>query len=356
MNNNTYVFSSLAAKHKNFGNPCCFVKAGGIDITALGLYIDGLNIQLTIKDKSGQCKFSILNAYDISQRKFRDAITAHFPLGQQIEAGIGYGQPTDLFKGFVSDVSFSFSSNGSPKATIAASDIRALMLQGRLNAMLPFTATFAIMMPMLMAYYTSIFNMRVVYYDFWNILEDFRQNTDDFHYIYNYAEKRGYEFFIMGDYSYFRRRWEDTMPLMTLSWGENIISFDRNFTYSKSALKGTLNSILSLIPFVSDELLAPSYPFKVVTPQVPKFDTNASAAKNNLDLINILATDLHKFGDDMAGGKVTCIGLPEIIPGRYIKIENLDKTLLDKKYYIPEVTHSFSGSGYTTSFEITSGK
>ena len=57
-----------------------------------------------------------------------------------------------------------------------------------------------------MLMYTSILNMRIVYYDLWNLAEDFRQNTNDFNYLYNYGLKRGYEFFVLGEHCYFRKK------------------------------------------------------------------------------------------------------------------------------------------------------
>ena len=64
-----------------------------------------------------------------------------------------------------------------------------------------------------------------------------------------------------------------------------------------------------------------------------------------------------------AAGKIDCEnvccyppGIPEIIPGRYIRLTGLDSRFFDGDYYIEEVTHKFSSSGYITSFQIGSGK
>ena len=43
------------------------------------------------------------------------------------------------------------------------------------------------------------------------------------------------------------------------------------------------------------------------------------------------------------------VGLPEIVPGRYIEIKDLD-ALADRKYYISEVRHSVNESSFTTFF------
>ena len=44
------------------------------------------------------------------------------------------------------------------------------------------------------------------------------------------------------------------------------------------------------------------------------------------------------------------VGLPEIVPGRYLQIKDLDE-MADKKYYISEVTHRFTESSFSTVFE-----
>lgn len=356
MNSDTFSYSELKAKYGGFRNPCCAVKAGGTDIQTLGLFVSEMEIRQTIRNKAGTCTFVISNGYDIVSGSFKDEIADNFPLGQTVEAGMGYTTPVYMFKGFVTDISFSFEGGRPPSARITCSDIRSLMMQGKLNAMPP-VASFPLMIPLIMLMYTSILNMKIVYYDVWNILEDFRQNTNDFNYLYDYGLKRGYEFFVLGEYCYFRKKWQNTALLMNLKWGESIISFNRATSYSSNKLSGALSGLLSFLPFFEDKMLTPQgYPNKMATPQIPKVQVDTSAAKNTLDLINIMATSLRNLGDNMAAGTVKCVGIPELIPGRYIRLTGLDKNYFDGDYYIEEVTHNLTSGGYVTSFEIGSTK
>ena len=48
-------------------------------------------------------------------------------------------------------------------------------------------------------------------------------------------------------------------------------------------------------------------------------------------------------------GRCKTIGLPEIVPGRYIKISNIGSS---NSYYIKSVSHSFGDGGFTTDFEL----
>lgn len=356
MNSKTFSYSELRAKYGGFRNPCCAVKADGTDIQTLGLYVSEMEIRQTIRNKAGTCTFVISNGYDIVSGSFKDEIADNFPLGQTVEAGMGYTTPVYMFKGFVTDISFSFEGGRPPSARITCSDIRSLMMQGKLNAMLP-VASFRLMTDLIMRIYTSTLNMEIVYYDVWNDLEDFRQNTNDFNYLYDYGLKRGYEFFVLGEYCYFRKKWQNTALLMNLKWGESIISFNRATSYSSNKLSGALSGLLSFLPFFDDKMLTPQgYPNKMATPQIPQVQVDTSAAKNTFDLINIMMTSLRNLGDNMASGTVRCVGIPELIPGRYIRLTGLDKNFFDGDYYIEEVTHNLSSGGYVTSFEIGSAK
>ena len=44
------------------------------------------------------------------------------------------------------------------------------------------------------------------------------------------------------------------------------------------------------------------------------------------------------------------IGLPEIVPGRYLQVASLEK-MADKKYYLSEVVHTLSDNRFVTRFE-----
>ena len=45
------------------------------------------------------------------------------------------------------------------------------------------------------------------------------------------------------------------------------------------------------------------------------------------------------------------IGIPEIVAGRYIEVENTDE-MLNKKYYLTQVHHYYTRKNYVTEFEI----
>ena len=44
------------------------------------------------------------------------------------------------------------------------------------------------------------------------------------------------------------------------------------------------------------------------------------------------------------------IGIPEIVPGRFLKVEDVDD-MVDKSFYLSEVTHYWTEASFRTSFE-----
>lgn len=54
--------------------------------------------------------------------------------------------------------------------------------------------------------------------------------------------------------------------------------------------------------------------------------------------------------DENQKAEIGCIGLPELIPGRFIAIDRVD-SIANKKYYITRVTHRFDDSGFSTQVE-----
>ena len=50
-------------------------------------------------------------------------------------------------------------------------------------------------------------------------------------------------------------------------------------------------------------------------------------------------------------GEGRCVGIPELIPGRYINIKGMDDMTVGS-YYMDSVTHTFSREGYYTDFTV----
>ena len=64
---------------------------------------------------------------------------------------------------------------------------------------------------------------------------------------------------------------------------------------------------------------------------------------------------LNSIAMGFVSGEGECIGIPELIPGRYIKIDGADDKTVGT-YFITRVRHRFSDGEYLTAFEVKGAK
>ena len=64
---------------------------------------------------------------------------------------------------------------------------------------------------------------------------------------------------------------------------------------------------------------------------------------------------LDRLALNYVSGSGLCLGLPELIPGRFITIEGLDGDTVGD-YFITKVRHQFGSGGYLTQFEVKGAK
>ena len=79
-------------------------------------------------------------------------------------------------------------------------------------------------------------------------------------------------------------------------------------------------------------------------------------ARTQEECDEIAQNQLNSQAMDFVSGEGECVGIPELIPGRYLKIEGSDRYHINGLYFLTKVRHSFSAAGYTTSFEFKGAK
>ena len=66
----------------------------------------------------------------------------------------------------------------------------------------------------------------------------------------------------------------------------------------------------------------------------------------------VLTADMEQLVELMeSGAQWSDVGLPELVPGRFVSLKGLDSDL-DLDYYIREVRHEIGSDGFSTTLEI----
>lgn len=345
-----YSYDQLAQKYKNFLVPAVKLKSQGKDLlTSLKLAVEDISLSLSLNGASS-CRFSIVNAYDLKARTFEDNIKSQLMLGTVLEVEIGYGSATTLvFKGYVSEINYEF--RDLPALEITVLDVRRLMMEGRARMMIHSVQSYSQAFSDVMQRYQKICTSLVIDKTDDN-LTSVTQTVSDYEFVAKELSwKADREFFVLAGKAYFRIPQKVEAPVVSLEWGRGIISFSRNSLYCDSAIKVVGFDEENKKALVGEATCKGDDPQKsVISQPQPTVYTEPDAVETGQ--VNKRAeSESKKRKRRTQGGKGMCIGLPEIVPGRFIELIKLDKNL-DGKYYIQSVEHNLGADGFTTSFSI----
>lgn len=345
-----YTYDQLAQKYKSFLVPAVKLKSQGKDLlSSLKLAVDNVSLSLSL-DHASSCRFSVVNAYDLKARTFDSKIKSQLMLGTVLDVEIGYGSATTaVFKGYVSEVAYEF--RDMPTLEITVLDVRRLMMEGQARMMVHSVQNYSQAFSDVMQRYQKICTSLVIDKTD-DKLKCVTQTTSDYDFVAKELTwKADREFFVLAGKAYFRIPQKVETPIMSLEWGQGILSFSRNSLYHDAAVKVIGFDEENKKVLTAEAQSKGDDPQKSVIPQPqPTVYTEPDAVETE-QVKKRAETEGKKRKRRAQGGRGVCIGLPEIVPGRFIELKKLDKDL-DGKYYIKNVEHSLGVDGFSTSFSV----
>jgi len=345
-----YTFEGLAKKYKDFMVPAFKIKVRGKDIvSSLKLAVEDMTIALSM-DAANSCSFNIVNAYDRQSSSFSGEIKSQLVLGTVFTVEIGYGSHTTIvFKGYVSELAYEFSDY--PVISVSALDVRRLMMDGGNRMLLHSVQSYSAAFTEVMKRYQKICTSLVIDHTDKN-LPHVAQTSTDFEFVSKELSVKGdREFFVLADKAYFRKPQDNPDSLMTLEWGNGLLSFSRNAMYHNEAIRVIgFNEMNKNVLVAEENVKSSDKQTNVIEEPQPTVFTQPDAQE--IAQVNMLAnSEGKKRKQKNQGGSGVCIGLPEIVPGRFIELKSLDKDL-DNNYYIKTVNHTINSNGFTTKFSV----
>lgn len=344
-------YKQLVNKYANFIVPTVKIKINGLDVVkTMGLRVYELEMNLSI-DSAGCVKIKFADLYDIESHSFSKSVKNAFQLGTIVDVELGYLSTTQkMFQGYVEMVGVEMEELELFVVTLM--DAKRLMMTSGKKNLLYNVKNYSDAFKQVMSAYSAVCSVSV---DATNdqLENPISQMSNDYDFVMKELIKKGKvnrEFLILAGKAYFRKPCKVTAPIMTMRYGRELIELSVSHSYKdlkiqvlgvdnkQNVIKGeaSVQSVLSQ---------------KKVVPKTAVFtiaDPNADTKDKATTKAEAIA---QQEKEKCCSGQGSTIGLPEIVPGRYIEIENLD-SMLNKKYYITEVTHLFTRESYTTQFEI----
>ncbi|MBQ4347260.1 MAG: phage late control D family protein, partial [Firmicutes bacterium] len=185
----------------------------------------------------------------------------------------------------------------------------------------------------------------------------------DFDFVTRAAKKLGYEFIMIQDTLIFRKnRGTNTDPIVKLGPGKGIIDINLRRTLGGMVKEvEVLNSddakgeVIIGEAKASEKWSAGSSANDIIKEQ--KRVVIDPSVRNKEEAKKRAGSELDSIIWNYGVVQATCVGIPELTPGRFIEFENVAKNAIDGKYYITRVKHILeAGKGFKSVVEAKTNK
>ena len=361
----SYNFKSLEKKYGNFLSPTFQIKVGGFKLDSAKIPVSHLQIQLSTENRAGMCSFTVEAMYNYETGVWSDGFLDKVDVGMKVVVEIGYADAQrQVFLGYVDKYRIDYSSQGAPQLHISAMDGLGVLMSNREKVDFGKRKTTDVVKQLVSACTKAgIINSSTV-----DNLPSFEgqfvkeKASSSYDFLCRIAEMCFVNFCIINGELMFSNLMKNTSTLLELTMGVSLIEFSKMVGFSQQTVgsvtvisNGTVDK-----QEVRGKADAPSrYGDSSGKTGAEKWKAldgaNKDVVMNFLKSADECKTVAQNILDSMSLGFVQgegrCIGIPEIIPGRYIKLAGLDRET-NGSYFITEVTHTFSADGFFTEFEV----
>lgn len=342
-------YDLLVTKYGNFMVPSMKIMVNKIDIvTILKASVSQVSVDLSLNEASSAV-FSIENAYKLATRSFVSSIKTVMALGSLVSVELGYGSSRKkMFEGFISEVSMEYSE--APVIQVTALDVVRLLMTNRKQNLRYEEKTYAAIVKSVMKKYLTVCS------DLSNIettvdnLDGITQNESDFDFLQELAGLANKEFFTFAGAVYFRKPQKNNREIMTLEWEKSLLSlqFRESYCYEKLIVQGV--DAEKHVKVEAAEIVKSDNSVPIMLTPLEVVSQHADISE--MEAIKKKASSLKKEKEiSLKSGTGSCIGIPELVPGRFVYISGIEGNKKEK-IYLKSVKHSFGEGGFTTNFTI----
>ncbi len=362
----TYDITALETKYDKFLAPSVEITLGGRTLDSTKIPIPQLEVEMSADGSAGGCTFSIDGLFDYENQKWNNDMASSVKAGIKLEVSGGYIKKKPLFYGYVDDYTMEHKNTGAPRLIVNGIDGLGFLM----SCYEPYYGgqkkCKEIISELLKKSVSAGF-AKSVDVDRSNALKDFetplvKGRVDDFKFLRILAERYGMVMMGLNGELIFDALWKDSASLIKLTMGKGLLSFTK-----RVSLKGQVGQVVVWGRDVNQKFISGS------ADRVSTGGKGKSAAQLVSGLKKAVLREYSEYVrtadectqlaqarlDGIAMGLVSgegqCIGIPELIPGRFITIDGLEDET-EGVYFLNKVTHSFTAEGYYTRFEVRGAK
>ena len=363
MDKGSYTFQALSSKYEDFRGPAFTIKVDGTKLNSAEMPIASLEVELSADGSAGGCHFSVESLYDFSQSKWINNLAKTIQVGAKLEVLGGYVKQELIFYGYVDEYSMEYSGSAPPRLAVTGMDGFGYLMSCQEpiygGKKTPQKVVEEILTKAVSAGYAksktvgtlSGFDVPVI-----------KERLDDYKYLRLMSERYCMSLFSVAGELIFDNVVANSSPLISLTVGMGLLDFQRRLS-----LQGQVGEVeiwgrdekQNFIKGVAKSVSIGGSG-KSAVQLAPKFKQTALREYNEYvrtekQCVELAQARLDSRALEFVSGSGTCVGIPELIPGRYITIKGLDDDT-EGSYFITRVRHRFTGEGYYTQFEVKGAK
>lgn len=212
-------FDYFAKKYRYFTAPSFNIMIEGTDITREDMVITSVKVDTSL-DKADSFSFSVSNAFDPVKKEFK-WLDNYLTIGKNIQIDLGYADVLEtVFWGYITSVRYELTPSEQTDIVVSGLDYSFKLMKGiKSRVFSKVKDSDAAKQVISAAGLKAIVDNTSVEHD---LIQ--QVGITDYRFLLWLAGRNGYEFFVSGKEVYFRKPHQDKTPIITLTWGQNILS------------------------------------------------------------------------------------------------------------------------------------
>ena len=357
----TYNFVDLKREYADFENPVVVLTVDGKPFkkNKHSFALSDIEIELTCGYEASIATFSIFNVFNQGTSKFRtEEVKKYICLGSAVEIAIGYGPVAKtVFSGFIARVNFFYEKDEMPGIKVTAMDVKGIMMANNYSRQL--TAKNygdAVKEIFNKNAYVTMNTRQIIRSLEISDTPDKNMNASkendrtvemvcesDYEFVVKAAKKFNYEFFTENGKVYFRRAKSTNEVVMELGPSTGLREFDVEYDITglveeiqaRSMDNGNGKVIQATKKFSNKISMGSRAKQYIKNSEKVYIDPTINSLEDaNYRVASLMEEMSYRFGTL----ECTCIGMPEILPGRFIRLEAIGYPP-ENKFYIQNVKH-----------------
>ncbi len=361
----SYQFETLEKKYSSFLSPTVKIDVGGFRLGSGAIPVSHVQVEMTTENRAGSCEFSLDSVYDYETGKWSKGLLEKIDVAQPVAVELGYAESQKrVFCGYVDCYRVEYTASGAPRLTVYALDGLGVLMADREKLDFGKKTTGDIVKEILGKCQASgaVEKVTIAKLPVFETPLLKEKGCSSYEFLCRMAEMCFMNFCVINGELLFKNLMENGKTLLTLTIGQSLHQFSKEVSFGSSTVgsvtvvstgsedKTELRSVAKTPSRFGASGKTGAEKWKKLG-QAPNKDIVINSLRTEDECQQLAQNILDGMSLGFSSGHGSCIGIPELCPGRYIEVKGLDKSA-NGSYFVSKVVHTFTEGGYTTEFEV----